>query len=685
MIHGARRGAWSGLRRLTARAQAQMLAAIVVPGPEVAAALGLDLAGAGLLPAASPRHASVLVVAGALPAQLREAAAVLYAQMMRPRAVMALGAGTLAPLPGADVVAELSQPALLDAVRRLRRAIAGGAFRRDAAGFDAPVLRSRTEYVCPMHPEVVRDEPGSCPKCGMTLVPREAQDEGGHAPDAVDASTGMEMEAGRGGGESAYTCPMHPEVVRDEPGSCPKCGMTLVPREAQDEGGHAPDAVDASTGMEMEAGRGGGESAYTCPMHPEVVRDEPGSCPKCGMTLVPRAAAAKDAPEAGHAADAASEAAGGRHAPMDPSGAEHSAAAHTGMDHGAMDHVAGHSTFMSMVAVTRDLPRSPDGLPMDWIEVPFGPLFPGLPGGLSLVLTLDGDTVAGAAAQAPVAAAAAAVADAGGRGLPAAEFARRLGAMDPLAPVAYRLLARRALECAAGVEPDSRGARARAGAAERERLASHLAWLAVFLGRLGLEVHARRSWGLAASMRGADAARIAGLAAAVRVLVRGVRRTPLLETRLAGIGRLAADGRLRGPVARAAGVAADGRVGDPVYGALGFEPVTRPDGDARARLAVRLDEIEQSLRLVRAAGVLDDSGVPGIGAASGTGEALVETPRGGARLAVSVERGRVTAARLDTPSTVLLERIGSLVAQCELGDALTAVASLDLSPWEVVA
>lgn len=26
-----------------------------------------------------------------------------------------------------------------------------------------------------------------------------------------------------------YTCPMHPEVVRSEPGRCPKCGMTLVP------------------------------------------------------------------------------------------------------------------------------------------------------------------------------------------------------------------------------------------------------------------------------------------------------------------------------------------------------------------------------------------------------------------------------------------------------------------------
>ncbi len=25
-----------------------------------------------------------------------------------------------------------------------------------------------------------------------------------------------------------YTCPMHPEIVRDAPGNCSKCGMTLV-------------------------------------------------------------------------------------------------------------------------------------------------------------------------------------------------------------------------------------------------------------------------------------------------------------------------------------------------------------------------------------------------------------------------------------------------------------------------
>src|SRR5688572_23029197 len=32
---------------------------------------------------------------------------------------------------------------------------------------------------------------------------------------------------------------------------------------------------------------------YTCPMHPEVVQDQPGRCPKCGMELVPADVAAK--------------------------------------------------------------------------------------------------------------------------------------------------------------------------------------------------------------------------------------------------------------------------------------------------------------------------------------------------------------------------------------------------------
>ena len=35
-----------------------------------------------------------------------------------------------------------------------------------------------------------------------------------------------------------YTCPMHPEVISDNPGQCPKCGMDLIKKEkeSKDEG-----------------------------------------------------------------------------------------------------------------------------------------------------------------------------------------------------------------------------------------------------------------------------------------------------------------------------------------------------------------------------------------------------------------------------------------------------------------
>ena len=34
-----------------------------------------------------------------------------------------------------------------------------------------------------------------------------------------------------GGSGDDYTCVMHPEVVQDHPGDCPKCGMHLVPKK----------------------------------------------------------------------------------------------------------------------------------------------------------------------------------------------------------------------------------------------------------------------------------------------------------------------------------------------------------------------------------------------------------------------------------------------------------------------
>ena len=39
------------------------------------------------------------------------------------------------------------------------------------------------------------------------------------------------------GGAAAYTCPRHPEVVSEEPGRCPSCGMKLLPAHIAQAGG----------------------------------------------------------------------------------------------------------------------------------------------------------------------------------------------------------------------------------------------------------------------------------------------------------------------------------------------------------------------------------------------------------------------------------------------------------------
>jgi Cu+-exporting ATPase len=43
---------------------------------------------------------------------------------------------------------------------------------------------------------------------------------------------------------TTYTCPMHPEIVRDGPGACPICGMALEPRVASLREGPNPELVD---------------------------------------------------------------------------------------------------------------------------------------------------------------------------------------------------------------------------------------------------------------------------------------------------------------------------------------------------------------------------------------------------------------------------------------------------------
>ncbi len=151
------------------------------------------------------------------------------------------------------VDAEPASPSLADLFQQLRTSneLAAERARLDAEVAREPDKRlafkslmpllygdtpaTATSWTCPMHADIISAEPGTCPKCGMKLVPQAV----------------------------TYACPMHPEVTSTEPGTCPKCGMKLVVAPATDRGeqAHGHDdahahthehAHDAGDGLEWE-------------------------------------------------------------------------------------------------------------------------------------------------------------------------------------------------------------------------------------------------------------------------------------------------------------------------------------------------------------------------------------------------------------------------------------------------
>jgi hypothetical protein len=85
-----------------------------------------------------------------------------------------------------------------------------------------------------MHPEVVDNEPGKCPLCGMTL-------------EKVRLAL-------------VWTCPVHNEQTLMQAGRCRRCGRDLI---------RVTKAV-----------------SFTCPVHRTINSIDPGRCPRCQRTLV---------------------------------------------------------------------------------------------------------------------------------------------------------------------------------------------------------------------------------------------------------------------------------------------------------------------------------------------------------------------------------------------------------------
>ena len=79
-----------------------------------------------------------------------------------------------------------------------------------------------------------------------------------------------------------FTCPMHPEVISDTMGKCPKCGMFLEPATTTKSCCH-----EHAHGNKKKKPVSNSAGPFTCPMHPEIISDTMGDCPKCGMPLEP--------------------------------------------------------------------------------------------------------------------------------------------------------------------------------------------------------------------------------------------------------------------------------------------------------------------------------------------------------------------------------------------------------------
>ncbi|SHG37417.1 Respiratory-chain NADH dehydrogenase, subunit [Fodinibius roseus] len=740
MKYGARKGTMNFWRRWLAKAASQELVIFPVPGADLLRMYQSEpLHGEARL-ADSPKEANVLLLIGDVSTELAERAATVYAQMPRPRVLVIAGPEHLDPLPHPDVHVPLEKDFLGTAIPAARECLSG---------------YSWTEKAEPYRPEPVVSK---IEEAGQQQG--HMHDHGGHGShdhghEGHDHSAHHHGETDGGHNHDQGDRKNHHHDHSDDA----EAGDTKDCHGAPAKHSHDSHQHDSHSEHEGHRHHDHGEHEHGHEGHQHKGHNH-----------------GEEHQDDDHSAHDHSGHGGPGH------GGQHDHSGHGDHGHGGHDHGPG---FMSMIAMTKDLPRSPDGLPMEWSDVHFGPFHPGLPGGLRLSMKLDGDTVV--------------IAEAGqgllGHNLPAsvlndpASLPEYLAAAHPLAPVTYRLLAQKALANFSGKTPDSTLTLSEAVLLEKKRITSHLNWLAVFATALGSDWMRDRAIKHYHRFQNG-----AGNASRLSEFISRIKKMPYLKLKLSAAGKHRVEmgdhnlghghevhdhsghghnhgdqagnehhhaghsheehkghehrehgghdhsrhsghnhghedhehggheghehhhhehsghagheshdhghgsrgkdqisgqlpDEITGPVARAAGIEKDHRLEEPVYQQAGWTPVTAAGNNAWSRLMVRLDEMEQSLRFIARAE--NDSGgessqkidIPSAG--MGNGIARIESPRGTVTLKFHIHEGKLAHMQLNTPSEALAGIIQHLTEQYELADALTAVASLDISPWEI--
>lgn len=171
-----------------------------------------------------------------------------------------------------------------------------------------------------------------------------------------------------------------------------------------------------------------------------------------------------------------------------------------------------------------------------------------------------------------------------------------------------------------------------------------------------------------------------------RVLSKTFLNDSAVNSRLRGVGFLtkeqAHDLGAVGPFMRASGIALDNRkLGYAAYPEIDFEPITSDIGDCYARCDVRIQEIFQSMDIIRQAISKIPDGevaVPVKGLPEGEYMMRVEQPRGEAIYYVKANGTKfLDRVRVRTPTFANLPGMLSTLKGCELADVPILILTID--------
>ncbi len=275
----------------------------------------------------------------------------------------------------------------------------------------------------------------------------------------------------------------------------------------------------------------------------------------------------------------------------------------------------------------------------------------------------------------------------------------------------------RAVEAALGVEVPERAKYVRTLLLELERIHSHMLWMAVVLHTVGFEpgfMHLmalreavmdaaevltgnRKTYGVnlpGGVRRDLDASKLQAVMEKVGdavekavKLARSYLEVSEVRSRLEGVGVLTRSDARRfsalGPTARASGLEVDVRRDHPyeAYGELEFGVVVRDEGDCLARFLVRLEELVESLKIMRQAAKQIPPGELRAEITYGElreGFASSEAPRGEVvHYVVTGRGGRVWRWKVRAPSYNNIALLPHILEGCRLADAPVVIASID--------